>query len=177
MGVSTDIGGGGGGGFTPPGGKIDVEIDPDLIQPSIKNKPSPESSDDLDIEIEDDPEHRKTDGDSYAYRESDEHRAAADGSVGDILYLLVQHVDGRLSLHDEPAHQHTDGNDDPVIGQGRQLPAQIGARRQEAHVNARQEQNQTNVCKENTQADLEKGVRLHSPNKELENKEDRNDGQ
>lgn len=46
-------GGGGGGGFTPPGGKIDVEIDPDLIQPSIKNKPSPESSDDLDIEIED----------------------------------------------------------------------------------------------------------------------------
>jgi hypothetical protein len=45
--------GGGGGGFTPPGGKIDVEIDPDLIQPSIKNQPNPDGSDDLDIEIED----------------------------------------------------------------------------------------------------------------------------
>ncbi len=40
-------------GGAPAGGQVDVEIDPDLIQPSIKNQPSPGGSDDLDIEIED----------------------------------------------------------------------------------------------------------------------------
>lgn len=45
-----DIGGTGGGSITPPGGEIEVELDPDLIQPSQKfNQPGS----DADIEIED----------------------------------------------------------------------------------------------------------------------------
>ena len=41
---------GGAGGVTPPEKEIDVEIDPDLLQPSQKFN---QSNDDLDIEIED----------------------------------------------------------------------------------------------------------------------------
>ena len=54
-------------------------------------------------------------------------------------------MDCRLRLNNEPAHQHTNGNDDPVIGQGGQLPAQICTRRQKAYIHACQEQYQANI--------------------------------
>ena len=48
-----DIGGAGGGSITPPGGEIEVELDPDLIQPSQKfNQPG--SDEDIEIEDEED---------------------------------------------------------------------------------------------------------------------------
>ncbi len=48
-----DMGGAGGGGVVPTGGEIEVELDPDLIQPSQKfNQPG--SDDDIEIEDEED---------------------------------------------------------------------------------------------------------------------------
>lgn len=49
-----DIGGAGGGGMVPPGKEIDVEIDPDLLQPSQKFSNQPESDEDIEIEDEED---------------------------------------------------------------------------------------------------------------------------
>lgn len=49
-----DMGGAGGGGMVPPGKEIDVEIDPDLLQPSQKFSNKPESDEDIEIEDEED---------------------------------------------------------------------------------------------------------------------------
>lgn len=47
-------GGGNGSGSMPGGGEFDVEIDPDLLQPSIKHSSQSDSDSDFDIEDEDD---------------------------------------------------------------------------------------------------------------------------
>ena len=43
-------------------------------------------------------------------------------------------MDGGFRLDNEPAHQHTNGDENPVIGEGGNLLAQITARRGKAHI-------------------------------------------
>ena len=45
------LGGGGGGSMPKPEGPIEVEVDPDLLQPSIKHRP-PKTDDDIEVEDE-----------------------------------------------------------------------------------------------------------------------------
>ena len=61
----------------------------------------------------------------------------------------------RLCLHDEPAHQHPDGDQHPALIQRGDLLSQIGAGRQEAHVDAGHEQDQSNVSIQETHYDFQ----------------------
>ncbi|CAN3996014.1 DUF4348 domain-containing protein, partial [Dysosmobacter welbionis] len=78
------------------------------------------------------PHHGQTDGNRHADGEAGAHGLAGNGAGGDLLHLLVQNMDRRLRLDDEPAHQHSDGNQDPVEGQAGDLAAEVAGRRHEA---------------------------------------------
>ena len=56
------------------------------------------------------PHHGKThrEGNSHA------HGLGGDGTIGDFLHLLVQHIDGGLGLDDEVADEHPDGHQQPA---------------------------------------------------------------
>ena len=64
-------------------------------------------------------------------------------------------MDRRLRLDDEPAHQHADGRQQPVEGQGGDLPSQVCARREEAHVDPREEQGQSDISIQEADEDFQ----------------------
>ncbi len=89
--------------------------------------------------------HGKAHGQRNGQRQADVHGPFRHGAGADLLHLLGQHMDGRLGLHDKPAHDHGDGNQKPAEGAAAQLPAQKDAQRGEAHIHAGEEQDKTHI--------------------------------
>ena len=85
-------------------------------------------------------------------------------------------MDGGLRLDDEPAHQHADGYQDPVLVQGRNLAAQIGAGGQKAHIDAGHEQNQSNISIQEAYHNFQHIFPGHPQGDHLENGEEGCDG-
>ena len=86
-------------------------------------------------------------------------------------------MDGRLSVDDEPAHQHGQRNEQPQLPSLRQRRAQRIADRREADVHARQEQDESCVCIQNAHHDPQKRQLPQPQRDDLEDQEEHHDRQ
>ena len=75
-----------------------------------------------------------------------------DGAAGDLLDLLVEHLDGGLGLNDVVTDHDADGDQQPPKAALCQAAAKQAAHRSKADVDAGEEQNQTDVCIQKTDA-------------------------
>ena len=120
--------------------------------------------------------HSKTHSAGDGYRETDVHRLFRHGACADLLHLLGQHVDGRLSLYDEPTHQHSDGYQQPAHPILGQLTAQHHAHGGKAYVDTGEEQNQAHIGKQQTGQNSHQRQLTQLQEQDLENQEEHHDG-
>ena len=86
-------------------------------------------------------------------------------------------MDGRLSVDDEPAHQHGQRNEQPQLPPLRQRRAQRVADRRKADVHARQEQDKTGVCIQNAYHDPQERQPPQPQRDDLEDQEEHHNRQ
>ena len=82
-----------------------------------------------------------------------------------------------MRLDNEPAHQHAGGHQQPVEGQGGDLPSQVRARREKAHVDPREEEGQANVGIQEADDDFPDLLPLQPQGDYLKQAEESGDGE
>ena len=100
-----------------------------------------------------------------------------DGTGGDLLHLLVQHMDSRLRLYDEITDDHSNGDKYPIIGMAGDAAAQKAAHGHKSHVHAHQEDGQSYVHIHQTDDHVQYLLALESAGHQLEQDQESADRQ
>ena len=88
---------------------------------------------------------------------------AGNGAGGNLLHLFGEDEHRRLCLDDKVADDHTDGYDDPGVGQSCNHLAQVVTGGHEAYVHTGQEQNQPHIGIYKTNQYFNQGLFLDIP--------------
>ena len=129
-----------------------------------------------DVQPGEHPQHGQAHGHRHAHGQRRAHGLFRDGAVGQLLHLLIQHIDRGLGPDDEVADEHPDGDDDPMIGQRRHLLAQIVAGGHEAHVGPGEKQHQAHIGIDQAHPDPPQLAAGHFQADRLKNAEKQDDG-
>ena len=121
-------------------------------------------------------DHGQAVGGGHRDAQAQAHGLGRDGAAGQVLHLLVQHMDGGLGVDDEPAHQHRQGDQQKAHALADHLAAQHIAQRGKAHVHAGQKQHQAHIGVQDAHRDAGQLGRGQPQGGQLEQQKEHEDG-